>query len=216
MLKRTEYSIDISTITMNFEDNKTVINEPTGNFFYDEWKIKSEFKNTIWEDILKSLPETKGEARIIKMAPGTTYMSHADIDDRWHLSLQGENSYLIDLTENTLYLLRQDNFWYEMDAGRIHVASNFGSIDRYQLVIRKLLLSTSYTDLVKVTIRPTMIEKFNYRYQFDNIISPWLNAENKKGMMKNFSFEDNIVQFEIAESELSTLKLTDDFEIIIS
>lgn len=215
MLTRTEYCYDISSLSLNFEDHKTSLNYPTGNFFYDSWVIKPEFKCTVWNSILNSLPVTIGEARIIKMSPGTTYMAHSDIDDRYHLNLQGENSYLIDVSSNQMHLLKKDGRWYEMDAGKIHVASNFGSIDRYQLVVRKLLISTDKSSLVNVTIEPSEL-KFDYRYRFDNLVSPWLNAVNKKGFMKDFSFKNNVVSFKVIKSELESLKLTDEFKLTVS
>ena len=214
MLERTEYKVKIPTITDNFDDMKTSINQATGNFFYDPWKIKPEYKGTVWEKLLNSLPEPYGEARIIVMQPGTTYMSHADIDNRWHLSLQGEQSYLVDLENLNMYPLTQDGYWYYMDAGKIHTASNYGSKPRVQLVVRQLLNTTKETKLVTVTIEPSM-PQHDYRYKFDNIVSPWLNYVNKNKKMKDFNFENNIVRFKIVLSELESLKLTTDFRITI-
>ena len=212
MLIRTDYHFDISSLSLNFEDHKTSLNYPNGSFFYDPWTIKPEFQNTVWSNILNSLPFPIGEARVIKMSPGTTYMAHADIDDRYHLSLQGEHSYLIDVLSNQMHVLEKDCLWYEMDAGKIHVASNFGSIDRYQLVVRKLLIATDKSPLVDVIIEPKEL-KFDYRYRFDNIVSPWLNAVNKRRSMKDFSFKGNTVNFKVVKSELENLNLPDDFKI---
>ena len=50
---------------------RMVINEPTGNFFYDKWKIKSEYNNTPFYDILKSIDFPIGEARVIPLEAGT-------------------------------------------------------------------------------------------------------------------------------------------------
>ena len=36
----------------------TVLNEPTGDFFYDSWKIKDIYKDTLWKEILDTLPYT--------------------------------------------------------------------------------------------------------------------------------------------------------------
>lgn len=215
MLTRTEHYFDTSNLKLNFEDYKTSLNCPVNSFFYDPWVIKPEFKNTVWETILNSLPVPIGEARVIKMGPGTTYMAHSDIDDRYHLSLQGERSYLIDLSNNQMHLLEQDSFWYEMDAGRLHVASNFGSIDRYQLVVRKLLTATTETNLVSVSIEPN-VQSFDYRYKFDNIVSPWLNSVNKKGTMRDFSFNGSTVNFKVVSEELDSLKLTNEFKLVVS
>lgn len=212
MLTRTEYSTNIRVSTFDFTKTKTTLNQPTGNFFYDPWKIKPEFVGTIWEELLKSLPVEQGEARVIVMSPGSTYVAHADIDNRYHLSLQGERSYLIDLDNDSMHLLEQDGYWYEMDAGKIHVASNFGSYDRVQLVVRKLLVPTTMTDLVSVTIRPRK-SQHDYRYKFDNIVSPWLNRANSSKLIKDFSFEGETVKFKTTLVNIDTLHLTEDFEI---
>lgn len=214
MLERTEYKIKLPKFTANFDEIKTAINQPTGNFFYDPWEIKSEYKGTVWEKILKSLPEEHGEARVIVMQPGTTYMSHADIDNRWHLSLQGKQSYLIDLDNKEMYLLEQDGYWYYMDAGCRHVASNYGSVPRVQLVVRQLLTATSMPNTVQVTIKPRLAQ-YDYRYKFDNIVSPWLNRANQNKCIKDFEFEGEVVKFKTVLTELSSLKLTEDFKIAV-
>jgi hypothetical protein len=213
MLNRTEYKTDIPDIDGSFEECKTSINQPTGNFFYDPWKIKPEFEGTIWESLLESLPEVQGEARIIVMQPGTTYMAHSDIDNRWHLSLQGQQSYLIDLQNLEMHHLEQDGYWYYMDAGRMHVASNFGSIPRAQLVVRQLLVSCSDENLTKVIIKPSKYQH-DYRYKFDSIVSPWLNRVNSNGKLKDFSFDGEVVTFKTTQHVLDSLNLTNDFIVI--
>ena len=50
------------------EGSRTALNTKTGDDFYDEWKIKDEYKDTPWEKILNSLPYTVGEAREIGRA----------------------------------------------------------------------------------------------------------------------------------------------------
>jgi hypothetical protein len=212
MLERTEYSVKVPKITDDFDAIKTAINQPTGNFFYDPWEIKPEYKGSVWEKLLKSLPHPHGEARVIVMQPGTTYMAHADIDNRWHLSLQGEQSYLIDLDNQQLHLLEQDGYWYYMDAGRIHVASNYGSKPRIQLVVRELLTATTMPTLAQVTIKPASAQH-DYRYKFDNLVSPWLNRANQRKSIKDFEFEGEIVKFKTAITELADLKLNKDFRI---
>lgn len=212
MLQRTDYKVKIPKVDTNFEDFKTTLNQPTGNFFYDPWEIKPEFKGTKWEKLLKSLPERHGEARVIVMQPGTTYMAHADIDNRWHLSLQGEQSYLLDLENLDMHLLEQDGYWYYMDAGRLHSASNYGSIPRVQLVVRELLNVTDNNNLIKVTIRPAA-QQYDYRYKFDSVVSPWLNRANQNKIIKDFTVQDDAVSFKTSIAELSDLKLTKDFKI---
>jgi hypothetical protein len=211
MLERTEYTVKIPKISEDFENFKTTLNQPTGDFFYDPWEIKPEYKGTVWEKLLKSLPKPHGEARVIVMQPGTTYMAHADIDNRWHLNIQGEHCYLIDLILQNMYLLEKDGYWYYMDAGNVHTASNYGSIPRIQLVVRELLTATDIEELVQVTIKPAM-SQYDYRYKFDNIISPWLNTANKDGVIKDFDVNGEVVKFKIPITELS-LKLPKEFRI---
>jgi hypothetical protein len=196
------------------DQERVDLNRPTGDFFYDAWILKEEYTDTCWERLLKTLPYEIGEARIIKLNPGQTYMSHADIDDRWHLNLTGKQSYLIDLDEKIMYLLDKDYKWYSMDAGRIHVATNFGSVDRYQLVIRQPLKRSNDKEFISIVIEPSKIQH-DYRYRFDEIISPFLNKANKNLCLRNFKFNQETVSFELSMKELDNFKknLTDDFKI---
>ncbi|NBP57262.1 hypothetical protein EBU71_12160 [bacterium] len=215
MLTKTEHRFDAPiNLDSSFSLLKTTVNQPTGNFFYDPWVIKPEFENTMLDRVLAALPRPIGEARLINLEPGTTYMAHADIDDRWHYTIQSQEGYLIDLSNKQMFLLETDGYWYEMDAGRIHVAANFGSINRLQLVVRKLLINTPITSLVKVTISPNK-DLYDFRYRFDNVISPWLNSINKQGLMKDFMIKENSVSFKVVESELNTLNKNSDFKIVI-
>lgn len=184
---------------------KQTINQPTGNFFYDPWKIAPEFKGTVWEKILDTLPNDKGEARLITLEPGTCYYSHADIDDRWHLSLTGNKSYLINLDREQMFKLEQDRIWYDMNAGRIHTAANFGQIPRVQLVVRQLLWDHNLVSPVHVKIEQTT-DKYDYRYLFDNHISPWLNIANRTGRINSFVFTGQEVSFNVEEEYLPSLE----------
>lgn len=181
---------------------RTTINQPTGNFFYDPWILKEEFKNTVWEKLLSSLPQSIGEARIILLNPGNCYHSHSDIDDRYHLNLQGQYSYLIDLDDSTMFETKNDSNWYIMDAGKRHVAANFGSINRIQLVVRKLLNNSQLNNSVDVEINPVCEKP---RFEFDDIVSPWLNKMNKLSLLKNFRVLDNGVAFQLESSNLLDL-----------
>ena len=180
------------------EDGRTALNEPTGDFFYDQWTIKDEFKGTPWEEILSTLPYTIGEARVITLAPGQSYMAHADIDNRWHLNLTSRQSYLIDLDNEKMYKQNNDGHWRYMFADRIHTAGNYGSTPRHQLVVRELLKHTRFTNLIGVEITPAT-ERFDYRYQFDNIVSPWLNRKNQAGELDDFVHKETTVSFKIPE-----------------
>lgn len=196
-------------------DEKLVLNRPTGNFFYDPWEIKEEYIGTVWEDVLKTLDRDIGEARVIRLIPGEAYTAHADIDNRFHLNLKGEQSYLIDLENTKMHPLIKDYQWYTMDAGRIHVAANFGSINRYQLVVRHLLKRCLDKKMISITVQPSK-EQHDYRYKFDKIISPFLNRANDNLLLSDFGFNKDSVFFKLSEIALEDFKkiLTDDFEVI--
>jgi hypothetical protein len=209
MLRLTNHSVDINLVnraisTLDTDQFKLNVNVPTGDFFYDPWVIKPELKDTVWEELLNSLPYDKGEARIITLKPGTSYCCHADADDRWHLNLQSDFGFICDLDLLEMHRLTTDGYWYDMDAGRRHTAANFGSIDRIQLVVRQLLKKNTLTDPVPIKI-VTSIETVDLRYQFDNTISPWLNNANKKGIISRFEFANGIVSFNIERSYLASL-----------
>lgn len=208
MLKKTNYFVPeelLNQITLT-SDFKTPINEPTGRFFYDRWKIKDEYKGTVWEQIYDTLPDNIGEARIINLDQTTCYQAHADIDDRYHLNLSGEECYLIDLTENKTHKLVKDGQWYEMDAGRLHSAANLGRVLRTQLVVRKLLVDTKLTDPIKVKLTSVSYGKDDARFLFDNTLSPWLNRANKLNLISGFEFGSGQVIFYIERSCLPELR----------
>jgi hypothetical protein len=193
----------------------TVLNEPTGDFFYDGWKIRDLYKGTPWEKVLDTIPMTIGQARIIKLDPGESYMAHADIDNRWHLNLTGDRAYLIDLDNNVMHKCIRDNYWSYMDAGRIHAATNFGSKARLQVVVRELLqASQDPIDLVNVFIEPAY-EQYDFRYKFDNIFSPWLNRMNQQCKMSNFSHNTASLNFKLEREYVVELEsiATKDFKI---
>lgn len=201
MLTSTNYSISGEVLQeaqkqLPTMDSRLVLNTSTGSFFYDPWEIKPEFKNTVWDDILNSIPEAKGEARLIKLESGTAYPSHADIDDRWHLTISGNHSYLIDLETDTMYSTEVTGAWHMMDAGVRHTAANFGAEERVQLVIRKLLPKNVLKDPIQVhlTLKKVVGDR---RFIFDDIVSPWLNQAYKQGIISNFVGEDLIATFDI-------------------
>jgi hypothetical protein len=176
----------------NYESAKVTLNDPIGSFFYDAWTVKPEYRGTVWEEILASLPE-HGEARIIKLKEGECYTIHADIDDRWHLNILGENSYLVDLMSKTLYPTLPHTSWMIMNAGVLHSAVNFGNIDRYQLVVRNLLNRNVIANPTNIIISGAV----KHRYAFDQIVSPWLNYANKDGKITDFKFVEGVVSFTI-------------------
>jgi hypothetical protein len=192
------------------------INQPTGNFFYDPWVIKTEFKNTIWEDILITIPESKGEARIIRLDPGTCYRSHADIDDRWHLSLTGEKSFIVNLENECMQPTKQDAKWHTINTSIHHSAVNFGHVPRIQLVVRQLLSRNTLTNPKQISITlKTIVD--DRRFIFDDLVSPWLNKMNKSGHISDFQYAEFEVTLSIEESEIENLKsiISNHFEVTV-
>jgi hypothetical protein len=198
-------------------DFKTTINEPSGKFFYDPWTIRSEYKNTVWEEILKTLPVEIGEARIINLEPASCYQSHSDIDDRYHLNITGEECYLVDISDKQLHKLSTDGIWYSMDAGKLHSATNFGRTRRIQLVVRKLLTNSNLVDPVTVRITSVDLSADDARFLFDQTASSWLNYANKKQIISNFKFSQSKVEFDIERHYITNLQnmLTKEFNLEI-
>lgn len=211
MLKTLPYTVDSTLLneaqcSVPSVDSKLTINQPTGNFFYDSWEIKEEFKGTVWETLLNTLPLDIGEARIIVLGHGTTYMSHTDIDDRYHLSIKGQYSFLINVDDEKMYPTVADGQWYEMNTGLRHVAANFGSYDRVQLVIRKLLNNPILENCTTVTIKPICE---NPRFEFDDLISPLLNKLNKQQLINDFNILQDGVSFNLNTDAITRLDSID-------
>ena len=209
MLVPTHYTISDDLLQEAFNslpdiDSRLALNEPSGSFFTDHWVIKPEFKGTVWEQVLDSLEEPKGEARLIKMGPGECYPSHADIDDRWHLTITGNHSYLIDLDSTTMYPTDPNGQWYLMDAGSRHSAANFGSENRIQLVVRKLLPSGMINNPIDITLRLRVVN-YDYRFVFDDIVSPWLNRAYKRGIVNRFNTDGQLVKITISKEYIKEL-----------
>lgn len=219
MLELTHYTIPTDLLqeavnSLPKIDTRLALNEPAGNFFHSPWILKQEFVGTVWEKILNSLDCDKGEARLIKLTPGEAYPSHADIDDRWHLTIKGNHSYLIDLETNTMYPTLANGSWYNMNAGVRHTAANFGSEDRIQLVVRHILPTNILKDPIEVfiTLKNVVMDR---RFIFDDIISPWLNNAFKRGIVSEFNGHDLIASLTIEVDCLEELEeLTKDYFIL--
>lgn len=216
MLEPTNYTISHNLLSLaqgqlpNI-DSRLAINQPTGDFFTEQWELKPEFSNTVWQEIYHSVREPKGEARLIKMAPGQCYPSHSDIDDRWHLTITGSHSYLIDLDNQSMYPTIPNGQWWLMNAGKRHSAANFGSESRIQLVVRKLLPIITIANPVDIAIKLKKI-KYDYRFVFDDILSPWLNSAFKRGVISHFKRDENVINLVIEKNNLNELKkLTNEY-----
>jgi hypothetical protein len=221
MLTKTDYTVDLKLlqeagIRSSNEGIKITINQPTGSFFYDPWVLKDEYKGTVWETLYNSLPVGKGEARIIVLKSNQTYQIHADIDDRYHLNIQGESCYLIDLIRDQMFPLEQDGIWYNMDASFLHTATNFGRYPRIQLVVRHLLKNNKLKDPVAVALSTTVGNTDDARFLFDNTLSPWFNEANKLGFINNFDYFPISIKFNIERSKLDSLTnmLPKEFKLI--
>ena len=219
MIHRTLFSVPLVVIEQakNYIpqiNSKLTINKPLGNFFYSPWELKEEFKNTVWETIINTLPGPLGEARIIELKHGTCYMSHCDIDDRYHLNIEGQYSFLINVDSQQMYPTVADGSWYTLDAGARHVAANFGSVSRFQLVVRKLLNESQLTDPINIEIRPICV---NPRFEFDDIVSPWLHKMNKLYLLSNFNILNDGVSFKIERDCLKDLEMfpIDKFKVTV-
>lgn len=219
MIEKTPFVVSLDLINQASKsipqiDSKLTINKPLGRFFYDPWEIKEEFKNTVWEKIINTLPAPLGEARIIELKHGTCYMSHCDIDDRYHQNIEGQYSFLIDVDSQQMYPTVADGIWYTIDTGVRHVAANFGSFSRFQLVIRKLLNNPKLTDPVNVEIRPICV---NPRFEFDDIVSPWLHKMNKLFLLDDFNILSDGVSFKVDRNSLKDLSIfpTSKFKVTI-
>ena len=211
MLQKLPYTVPLNFLTEALEslpndDFRNTINEPTGRFFYDPWKIKPEYEGTIWHRILETLPIDIGEARTMNLPQAVCYQSHADLDDRYHLNISGNHGSLIDLDNCVVHKLTQDGNWYEMDAGRRHTAMNTGRESRVQLVIRKLLVDSELTEPLTVRLTSVGVSADHARFIFDDIVSPWLNKANKMGYINNFSYSPVLVKFNIEHDKLDFLK----------
>ena len=202
MLAKTPYTVSIDDMPL-LEKGKHDLTVPSGDFFYDPWVLLEEYKNTVWESILDSLPIDTGQARIIVMESPSCYTQHADIDDRYHLNLSGDQDYLIDLDNQQMHKLVKDGLWYEMDAGRLHTAISVGEHTRMQLVVRKLLTRNVLNDSVSVKITAG---GSNPRYSFDNTVSVWLNRASKNKTISNFKQSEASVYFDVEQSSLEELK----------
>lgn len=115
------------------------LNTPTGKFFNDPWKTKSEFVNTPLGEVLERLGNI-GQARLLVLNSAESYTAHADPDDRIHLAIvTNPYSFLVDISSNRLHHLPADGQLWHMDTGNIHVAANWGARSRIHLNVRVLL-----------------------------------------------------------------------------
>ena len=216
MIQNTKYTVSLDDIAGVMGDvydiGKFDISEQTGSFFYDPWELKQEFLGTPWETIWNSLPGPKGQGRIIILESPSCYTSHADIDNRWHLNLCGDEAYLIDLEKEKMFKTVLDGKWYDMDAGVPHTAMNIGAHIRAQLVVRKLLPKNIINDPQRVRIVGI---KENVRYEFDKHLSPWLNkAANNQKIISNVKVVKQGIEFDIEAGLVNQIPIPQQMELV--
>ena len=196
---------EIYDLVKNLPTGKNVLTKPRGDFFYDPHILDEQYKGTEIEKVLDLIP-MHGEARVIVMEPGQSYSAHADVDDRWHLTLDADESYLVDLKNQKMYKLVADGTLYLMDSGRLHTASNYGYKPRYQLVIRKRLKGRILDNPVYFNL--TLIDPpYNARYLFDKSFSILLNRLEKEEKITNFrKISDKEIEFVIESEQITRIK----------
>jgi hypothetical protein len=104
-----------------------------------------------------------------------------------------------------MYPTKPTGKWYLMDAGKRHSAANFGSEDRIQLVVRKLLPTGMINNPVDITLRLRVVN-YDYRFVFDDIISPWLNCAYKQGIVNRFKTDGQLVNITISKEYINELE----------
>jgi hypothetical protein len=211
-LKDLKHAIDVSALVECLSDvewndaNRANLNHPTGHWLYDPYEINEEWRGTPFEELLLELEQYSiGEARLIKLDPGTCYCSHADIDDRVHLNLLSNSQcYLIDLSSSKMHKLEADGKLYHMDGGRIHTAANFGSSERVQLVARIRLTDYEIADFKRVelvfTDRP-----YDLRYNIDNSVSVLMSRLIKEKNMKFIEYAADRIIVEVNDTALDRI-----------
>jgi hypothetical protein len=180
---------------------RILLNEPTGSFFGDPWRVKDEFKNTPIGNVLEELHPI-GEARLLRLESGETYTAHADPDDRYHLALiTNPFCYLINFDDQQLYHLSVDGQLWHMDTGKLHVAANFGGTDRVHLNIRLLLPAFDKNKKgLKITFAGGGVDWKQDSY-LD--ILPFLNKKIKTGEITGFEkLNSNEILVNVNNSEL--------------
>ena len=198
-------SKEIYDLVKHLPEGKNTLNEPTGKFFYDPWQLKSEWQGTALDDLLKQIPD-HGEVRVIVLKPGESYFAHADVDDRYHLTLDAEQSYLIDIENEKMYPTIPDDTVYLMNTGVLHTASNYGYKNRYQLVIRKRLDSTNELYESVTVIMNVKDPVYNLRYLFDSSFSRLFNRLEKEECITNFDrINETTIKFSLEKDNINEL-----------
>ena len=204
----TEKLQTVLTSPRGFNSFPLEIHTTTDDFFYGERKLLDRYKGTEFEKLWNSL-ERPGEAQIQVLDRGRCYLGHCDVDDRYHMTLFGNNSYLIDIEKNNLFPTEVDHTVWFLETSTKHTAANFGTVPRVQLVIRKLLNKNSLKNPVPVYLHLQSKDKHfknATRYNFDVMVQSFINTGiNKNKTIDQFKGDlatassDVAVYFEIEQ-----------------
>jgi len=187
MITKLDTKVDIVPIIQQVKDiglfnSSIILNETDGKLLSGPYNIKSEFQNSPLGDLLNSLGNI-GEARLLKLSPGESYIAHSDPDDRLHLAIT-TNPYclLIDFDNNKNYHIPVNGTIYHMDTSFTHVASNFGSRDRIHLNVRVLLPKFKSPGYI-LSIES---DEFDWKHEAYLILMKFFNRSIKKGLITGF------------------------------
>ena len=185
---------------------KLDLNQPTGNFYYDPWQLKPEYEHTAVAQLLHQLAPV-GQVKIVSIPPGQCYLAHSDVEDRYHVTLQSEHSYVLDITHQQVYECRVDDRVYHTNTAQLHTVMNAGYVPRIQLVIRELLTRHQLVNPVRIHIQATQAPH-NLRQQWDNHILVWCNLAHKQGIITDFDpmNSEAQVQFHMESDHLDSLR----------
>lgn len=201
--------IDQVTAMPYFEKYIQLNEADEGRLFNGPYRIKPEYVNTPLGNVLATLGNI-GEARLLKLTPGSSYMAHSDPDDRLHMSIvTNEYCKIIDLEHNQMHHLPVDGSVWLMDTGPIHVASNFGARDRIHLNIRVLL-----PDVTDGYTRFTVVGgDYDWRHAIQISITHWMNRAIKQGKvigLRKVHDKEMLVNFVSEEYKQELVKIATD------
>lgn len=184
MNKKIEIGPIIEQVNQLGSFKRLELNDRTGTFFNDPWKVKPEFIGTPLGNVLESLGDI-GQARLLTLVSGDTYTAHYDPDDRIHLAITtNPYSYLVDLDDQKMYHLPVDGHVWYMDTGKLHIASNWGPNDRIHLNIRVLLPKLKWDEpYVKFFIND---ERYDWKQQSYLSIMGFANRKIKENVITGF------------------------------
>lgn len=221
----TEKLQKVLTSPRGFNSFPLQMHTTNNNFFYGERQLLDRYKGTEFERLWNSL-ESPGEAQIQVLDRGRCYIGHCDVDDRYHITLFGNNSYLIDIEKNNLFPTEIDNTVWFLETSTKHTAANFGTVPRVQLVIRKLLNKNKLKNPIPVFLHLQSEDthfKNAARYKFDTMVQSFINIGiNKNKTVDQFKGDlatassDVAVYFEIEQDCLADVEqLASDVDCVV-